>query len=125
MSENIEKNIDNTKQETVSEDDIFYSGDPIATFVLKELSIQNERLEKASLRQEIANKRQQRVIYSLVIAIIAVVGAFLFYLNQFEVEYNVEQTGVYTFIDSEGNVISADISPDEMTRILEIINGEN
>lgn len=120
-----EKILNNAEQEDVVEDNIFDSGDPIATFVLKELSIQNERLEKASLRQEQANKRQQKVIYLLIGAIVALVGCFLFFLYQFDIEYSVEQTGVYTFSDSEGNVISADISPEEMIKILEIINGEN
>lgn len=58
--------------------------------------------------------------------ILSVVIAFVWYLNQYDFESSIEQNGVYTLIDSEGNVISSDISPEQIEQIMEIINnGKN
>ena len=103
-----EKIVDNVTQETVVENDGFDSGDPIATFVLKELSIQNERLEKASLRQEIANKRQQRVIYFLIGTIIALVAGFFLFLYQYDfATYDIiSETGNANYIGNDGDIMN-------------------
>lgn len=48
------------------------------------------------------------------------------YLWQYDFASTIEQTGVYTLIDSQGNVVSSDITPEQINEILEIINnGEN
>lgn len=58
--------------------------------------------------------------------ILAVVIVFVWYLNQYDFKSSVEQNGVYTLIDSEGNVISSDISPEQIEQIMKIINnGKN
>lgn len=85
------------------------------TELLGELKKQNERLAAAI-------KTSNR---SWAIALVAVVAAFLLYLYQYDFHSSIEQKGLYTFVDSEGNVISSDISPEEMERILTIINGEH
>lgn len=67
------------------------------------------------------------------IALFVVIGlwfaslcGFIWYLNQYDFISTVEQTGVYTLLDSEGNVISSDIKPEQVVKIMEIIrNGEN
>lgn len=74
------------------------------------------------------------IALAIVIAVITVgtyihtsyiTNRFLSYMELYDYSATVEQTGVYTFSDSEGNIISADISPEEMIRVLEVINGEN
>lgn len=55
-------------------------------------------------------------------AIVVVVLLFVWYLNQYDFTSSIEQSGVYTLIDSEGNVISSDISPEQIEQIMEIIN---
>lgn len=88
--------------------------------------------EEKSLAMELLEelKRQnKRLITALFIVIslwTATIGAFLLYLNQYDFSNSVEQTGVYTFSDSQGNVISSDITAEQMKEILEVINnGEN
>lgn len=71
------------------------------------------------------NKRLIRVIAGLMVMISLIVGAFLLYLYQYDFSGTIEQSGVYTIIDSDGNVISSDITPEQMEDILKIINGEN
>lgn len=50
---------------------------------------------------------------------------FLSYLEQYDFSGTIEQTGVYTFSDSDGNIISSDISAEDMRKILEVIDGES
>lgn len=54
---------------------------------------------------------------------IAIVFRFVNYLDQYDFTGDVEQNGVYTLMDSEGNIISSDITPEDIERIMEIING--
>ena len=71
-------------------------------------------------------KRSHRIILILIAAVVATVAGFLLYLNQYDFESTIEQNGVYTLIDSQGNVISSDITPEQIERIMEIINdGKN
>lgn len=57
-----------------------------------------------------------------VFVMLAMVFGFIWYLNQYDFVSTVEQTGIYTLTDSQGNVISADISPEQIKEIMEIIN---
>lgn len=57
-----------------------------------------------------------------VFVMLAMVFGFIWYLNQYDFVSTVEQTGIYTLTDSQGNVISADITPDQIEKIMEIIN---
>lgn len=70
-------------------------------------------------------KRWMIAFFFMVAFCAAMFFGFIWYLNQYDFTSSVEQTGVYTFSDSQGNLISSDISPEQMERILEIINGEN
>lgn len=67
-------------------------------------------------------KRCHRIILILIAVIVAIVAGFLLYLNQYDFTSSIEQNGVYTLIDSEGNVISSDISPEQIEQIMGIIN---
>lgn len=67
-----------------------------------------------------------KVNFAELLAIVIVVLAFVWYLNQYDFTSSIEQNGVYTLIDSEGNVISSDITPEQINEIMEIINnGKN
>lgn len=60
------------------------------------------------------------------ITIAFVVGAFVWLWNQYDYESSTELSGVYCLVDSEGNVISADLAPDDVVRILqELENGKS
>lgn len=67
-------------------------------------------------------KRCYRIILILIAVVVAVIAGFLLYMNQYDFTSSIEQNGVYTLVDSEGNVISSDISPEQIKEILEIIN---
>lgn len=67
-------------------------------------------------------KRCYKIILILIAVVVATVAGFLLYLNQYDFESSIEQNGVYTLIDSQGNVISSDITPEQINEILEIIN---
>lgn len=71
------------------------------------------------------NKRLIKIVSGLLILVGLIVGGFLLYLYQYDFSGTIEQSGVYTLIDSSGNVISSDITPEQMEYILKIINGEN
>lgn len=71
------------------------------------------------------NKRLIKIVSCLLILVGLIVGGFLLYLYQYDFSGTIEQSGVYTLIDSSGNVISSDITPEQMENILKIINGEN
>lgn len=60
-------------------------------------------------------------VIALILELFTIFG-FIWYLNQYDYSSTIEQTGVYTFMDSEGNVISTDIDPEQMVEIMEIIN---
>ena len=68
------------------------------------------------------SKRWFRAFYIMVIVEVLTIAGFIWYLYQYDFTSTIEQSGVYTLIDSSGNVISSDISPDQVTEILEIIN---
>lgn len=71
------------------------------------------------------NKRLMRIIAGLMVMVTLIVGGFLIYLYQYDFSGTIEQSGVYTLVDSNGNVISSDITSEQMEDILKIINGEN
>lgn len=105
------------------------STDWIATELIREVKEENQR--KTNLI---------RLLIKVIIAIVAVgiIGiaatnaAWLLYINQYDFysteSYYTEQTaeGVYAIIDSNGNVISSDLTEEEAARILEVLtNGES
>lgn len=91
-----------------------------------------ENKENAGLAMEMLGelkaelRRCHIIILVLIGVVVATVAGFLLYLNQYDFESSIEQNGVYTLIDSEGNVISSDITPEQIEQIMEIINnGQN
>lgn len=68
------------------------------------------------------SKRWFRAFLVMVAVEVMTIGGFIWYLNQYDFISTVEQTGIYTLSDSQGNVISADITPEQIEKIMEIIN---
>ena len=60
------------------------------------------------------------------LSMVFVVGAFVWLWNQYDYESSNELSGVYNLVDSQGNVVSADLVPDDVIRILqELENGKD
>lgn len=100
-------------RETESGNDFF------ATEILGELKRENERKER------IIKSLIKVVVGTIVVALVGiagVTGGFLWYLNKYDFSSTsatyTDADGVYTLVDSEGNVISADLTPEELEMIL-------
>lgn len=91
--------------------------DFIVTALLSELKEENER--KSRIIHALV-----KVVCGCVVAILLTVGGFLWYLNQYD--FSTEETttytstGVYSLIDSEGNVIANDLTPEEIGQLMEV-----
>lgn len=61
------------------------------------------------------------------ISVVLIVGAFVWLWNQYDYESSTttEYSGVYNITDSEGNVITSDLTPEDVIRIMETLNGES
>lgn len=101
----------------------------IAMEILGELKRQNERLVEINKKQDDRiseiSKNHSKTITKFLILVGLIIAGFLLYLYQYDFSGSIEQTGVYSLIDSDGNVISSDIEPEQMEEILKIINGKN
>lgn len=66
----------------------------------------------------------KRVIIGFIILVILIVAGFLFYIGQIKNSSykNVDATGVYNLVDSEGNVIATDLTQDDVEKIVELLN---
>ena len=72
-----------------------------------------------------SSRRWFKVAIGELIVILFIVAGFLLYLNQYDFSstQTIENTaeGVYALIDSEGNTIAWDITPDEAKQMMEVI----
>lgn len=66
----------------------------------------------------------KRVIVGFIILVILIVAGFLFYIGKMKnSDYkNVDATGVYNLVDSEGNVIATDLTQEDIEKIVELLN---
>ena len=87
----------------------------LTTEIFGELKEQNRRLSEVL----------KVSIKAFCFTVALIVAGFLIYLYQYDFSGNVEQTGVYTLVDSQGNVISSDIDQEQLKEILNILNGDN
>jgi len=72
-----------------------------------------------------ADRRLWRLCMCWAASVIVIVCAFVWLWNQYVYESTTELSGVYNLVDSEGNVVSSDLSPDDVIRILqELDNGK-
>lgn len=90
------------------------------------LDIANELLQEMKLSAERSHKALITVAWLWFASVIAIVAGFLIYLYQYDFTATVEQTGVYTLMDSQGNVLSTDLTPEDIIKIEEILeNGKD
>lgn len=59
---------------------------------------------------------------SIVVAVLLTVGINAWLWNQYDYESSTELSGVYCLVDSQGNVVSSDLEPDDVIHILEELN---
>ena len=69
-----------------------------------------------------ADRRLWRLCICWAVSVIIIVGAFVWLWCQYDYESTTELSGVYNLVDSEGNVVSSDLEPDDVLRILEELN---
>lgn len=92
----------------------------------EKLDIANELLQEMKLAAQRSHKALITVAWLWFASVISIVAGFLIYLYQYDFTATVEQTGVYTLMDSQGNVISSDLTPEDIIKIEEILeNGKN
>lgn len=90
--------------------------DFIVSELLSELKEENERKSKLLAQKE---KTLRFIISIFLIVIIAVVSVFIWYLNQYDFTSEQTVSDVYTLVDSDGNVVAQDITPEEYQQFLE------
>lgn len=69
-----------------------------------------------------ADRRLKHVVigFASVIISLLLIGAYVWL--QYDYTSTVETNGVYNLVDSQGNVLTSDISPDDVIRILEVLD---
>lgn len=76
-----------------------------------------------------ADRRLKWAFIGWAVSLVATVGLFVFLWLQYDYESTTttttEYSGVYNLTDSEGNVISSDLTPEDVIRIMETLNGES
>lgn len=89
------------------------NNDYLASEMLAELKRSNERAD-ARLRQKEKHQLIERLIF--ILCYLITVGAFLWYMYQYDyVSYETtDASGVYTLVDSEGNVIASDLTDEHL-----------
>ena len=72
-----------------------------------------------------ADRRLKHVVIGFVTVVISLflIGAYIWL--QYDYTSTIEATGVYNLVDSQGNVLTSDISPDDVIRILEVLDDGN
>lgn len=96
-------------------------------FIVSELL---SELKSNNVRKDIQIKSLQRIVMALVtmfiVGILVIVMAFLNYLSQYDFEsesYSIKSAnGVYSIVDSDGNVIGTDLTVDELEQLLRGVN---
>ena len=69
-----------------------------------------------------SDKRLRNAFIGWALSVVAIVCAFVFLWLQYDYTSSIETSGVYNLVDSQGNVITSDISPDDVIRILETLD---
>lgn len=104
--------------------------DYIVSELLSELKAENERKEKQIHR---LNKTLTIAVIAALATVLMVVAGFLWYLNLYDFSSTTTETvtnsaeGVYAIVDSDGNVISSDLTAEEIETLLDgvIADGES
>lgn len=97
-------------------------------FIVSELI---SELKSENARKDTQSRKLMKALYIVVVAafcaLLLTVGGFLLYLNQYDYSGTTTSTatGFYALVDSEGNVISSDLSSSEITDILKEVEHGN
>lgn len=70
----------------------------------------------------------KRIIFCSFTTIVMIVALFVIYLmkNSNDMVSDIDTTGVYNLVNSEnGEIVATDLTPEDINKILEILNGEN
>lgn len=85
-----------------------------------------QEFKEQNKRQTITNRIMLGILTFALCVITFISCLFIWYIQQFDFVESIDQTGVYTLVDSEGNVISSDLTPDEIKYLMEVMtDGEN
>ena len=97
----------------------------------KDIETQNETVQFLARSLDNANKREKThryFLYFIIVVLLAINGWFTYMFTTTSVVETTEETttqeGVYNFTDSEGNIISSDLSLEEMQELIDI-NGND
>lgn len=66
----------------------------------------------------------KKVIIGAFVTIVLVVAGFVVYLLWGNSSSSIRATGMYNLVDSKGNVIATDLTPEDIDKLMEIINGK-
>ena len=91
------------------------STDFLATELLAELKQENAR--KTALVKKLVVSLISTFVVAL-ITILAVVGAFIWYFNQYDFISEQTVSGTYALVDSSGNVIASDVPEEYLDQII-------
>lgn len=70
----------------------------------------------------------KRIIFCSFTTIVMIVSLFVIYLmkNSNDMVSDIDTTGVYNLVNSEnGEIVATDLTPEDINKILEILNGKN
>lgn len=95
----------------------------------KDIETQNETVQFLAQSLDNANKREKThryFLYFIIIVLLAINGWFTYMFTTTTVLETEEtsQEGVYNFVDSDGNMVSSDLSLEEMQELIDI-NGKD
>ena len=95
--------------------------DFLASELLHELKLENERKDR---QLNTLHKILTGVVTGALCAILVIIGGFIWYLNQYDFESTSTQiaSGVYAVVDSDGNIIANDLTPEDIQHCLEVIS---
>lgn len=97
--------------------------DFIVSELLSELKMENERKSEMIKRKD---KQLFSIVLGGLLAVCLTVAGFLLYLNQYDFSGTTTTTntaeGVYALIDSKGNVLASDLTPEVIQEIMEGLN---
>ena len=104
----LEKSFEQVEEEVKQKEDV----------ILRVIEAKNKESARAS-------KHSLIIILFLIFTILVETCGFIYYISNYGVlETTTEQEGIYNFQDSEGNMVSTDLSLEEMKELIEA-NGQD
>lgn len=86
---------------------------------IKQESATLEMLKNSFKNAEKKDKRKDIVLFVIIFALLAINAYFAYMFTTTTVMENTTQEGIYNYTDSDGNIISSDLSLEDMQKILE------